>query len=335
MVDIRVWTNSVPSGKSVVLGGDIGGTNTNFVLATTAKKPSIITSFHFSTNEIKDIAVAIKVVTDYAKEHKLSIKKGCVAVAGPIDKGKVSGPNIPFTIDIKKMSTKTKLKLSIVNDFEAIAAGIEVLPPKDLIVIQKGKTQKQGVQAFLGPGTGLGKAFRVWDAKLKSYVAFPSEGGHGDFPFNSSEFDMAKFFVKNSRAPSWEDMVSGKGIESLYTFLRPMAMGNRMVDEIDQSNDKAKLISKYYRKDKLCKLTLDTFARFCGRALKNFCLDTLPYGGAFIAGGVAAKNKQIFGKDFLSEFHNVDPALANVMKNIPITIIANYDVSLYGAVLLA
>ena len=55
----------------------------------------------------------------------------------------------------------------------------------------------------------------------------------------------------------------------------------------------------------------------------------------FIAGGIASKNKEIFkSKEFFDEFENVYRR-KEVLKEIPIYIIINYEVSLIGACLAA
>jgi glucokinase len=51
----------------------------------------------------------------------------------------------------------------------------------------------------------------------------------------------------------------------------------------------------------------------------------------YIAGGIAAKNKEIFlSKEFTIEFENTHRR-TEFLKTVPISVIVNYDVSLYGA----
>lgn len=91
------------------------------------------------------------------------------------------------------------------------------------------------------------------------------------------------------------------------------------------------LISNYRLVDPLCKETFRLFTRFYGRCAKNFALATLAMGGLYIAGGIASKNKEIFSApDFFEEFENASQR-RDVLKEIPIYVILNYDVSLYGA----
>ena len=109
----------------------------------------------------------------------------------------------------------------------------------------------------------------------------------------------------------------------------------KITNKIDKSKEKAKLISKYRNKDKVCKKSFQIFAKIYARACKNFSLETLCFGGLYIAGGIAAKNLDIFSKkEFKNEFMN-NYKEENVLKKIPIFVIKNYDVSLYGSVFVA
>jgi len=65
--------------------------------------------------------------------------------------------------------------------------------------------------------------------------------------------------------------------------------------------------------------------------LKNFVLESLAQDGLFIAGGIAAKNKDIFeSKDFFDEFENVYQ-YSNFLKKVSIFVILDEDIGLKGA----
>ena len=102
-------------------------------------------------------------------------------------------------------------------------------------------------------------------------------------------------------------------------------------NEIEKSTDKAEAIAKYKKVDHLCAETFRLFTRFYGRCAKNFVLDSLATGGLYIAGGIASKNKEIFSTDiFISEFENVY-RYSKYLKETPIYVILDYDISLKGA----
>jgi glucokinase len=74
---------------------------------------------------------------------------------------------------------------------------------------------------------------------------------------------------------------------------------------------------------------------FYARCAKNIALDTLAMGGIYIAGGIAAKNKEIFQTEEFIQSFEASLKRSDVLKQIPIYLIVNYDVSLYGACLAA
>ncbi len=131
--------------------------------------------------------------------------------------------------------------------------------------------------------------------------------------------------------------MSGRGIEGIYTFIKSMEQfkPSKITKEIDAASEKAPLISQYKKSDETCAETFRLFTKFYARCAKNYVLDTMATGGLYIAGGIASKNKEIFtSKEFLVEFRDAYRR-SNILNNVPIHLIVNYDVSLYGTCLAA
>lgn len=83
--------------------------------------------------------------------------------------------------------------------------------------------------------------------------------------------------------------------------------------------------------DALCKDAFLYYAQFYARCAKNFTLDVLALNGIYIAGGIAAKNISIFQHPvFMEEFVKCGRH-SQLLKNVPVYVIANYNVNLYGA----
>jgi len=142
-----------------------------------------------------------------------------------------------------------------------------------------------------------------------------------------------KKFRRISQPLTYEEVLSGRGIESIYLFFRNTQKleDTQYTKEIDNSVNKTPLISKYKNMDETCEETFQLFTKFYARCAKNFVLDSFAVGGLYIAGGIAVKNKEIFtSKDFTDEFYNAYRR-TDFLKTIPISVIVNYDVSLYGA----
>ena len=72
------------------------------------------------------------------------------------------------------------------------------------------------------------------------------------------------------------------------------------------------------------------FINFYARAARNLALMAKCYAGLFIAGKIALKEIEfIKDKRFMEEFekHDIRP---DILKKIPVYVITNIDVSLYG-----
>lgn len=334
--------------SSYVLGGDVGGTHTNLAVAgINNSTPDLLFSLHFNTKDLNSLIPAINIILEYSdKSYGIQIDTACIGAAGIVSNYNdfVKLTNVGWTVSSNEIIEKTSLKsVFILNDFQIIGYSVNLLDfnnSNDLFVIQGSKDDfNSNVQtkAIIGAGTGLGKSILTYDEHFKAYVPISSEGGHVDFPVQSNEEMELVNFVKKvkgiSQPLNYEELISGRGIENIYSFLRQNQKysDTRYTNEIDNSDSKAPLISKYKNEDEICKKTFSLFTRFYARCAKNFVLDTLALGGIYIAGGIAAKNKEIFtSKDFFDEFENAYRR-SEIMKKIPISVIVNYDVSLIGA----
>jgi len=334
--------------SNYVLGIDIGGTNTNLAIAGIYnKKPNLLFSHNYKTEKLDSIIPPIDSILTYSKNNfKIEVDFACIGAAGVVSSSNdfVQLTNAEWNISSNEIINKTSLSsVFIINDFQAIGYGLNLLNSEnkdDIYTIRSGKSNLdilKPTRAIIGAGTGLGKSILSYDENFNAYIPIPSEGGHSDFPIeNDFEIQLVEFVKKlrNISQPlSYEEVLSGRGIESIYLFLRNKEKKNvtKYTKEIDDSSDKTPLISKYRNVDETCKETFRLFTKFYARCAKNFVLDTLSRGGLYIAGGIAAKNKEVFlTNQFIDEFENALNR-KDLLKEIPINVIVNYDVSLYGA----
>jgi len=321
--------------QHVAFVADIGGTNSNFGLcAYINHRIELLASWHLKSAHIIDSAVAIAYAYKHLTElYKITPLNVCIAVAGIIDhtNARCKPTNLPFTVELAAIQRYLPAcTLSLINDFEAVAYGYSFIEQDSLISVQKGKSQFHGTQAIIGAGTGLGKVMLTWRDDLNRYQALPSEGGHADAPFiDQEEYALATFikekFSKDLYPLSWEDILSGRGIQRLYSFFYSRAQKE---NSIAQHPD---LIFAQASSDRQAADTVALFMRFYGRCAKDYALTTLCDGGIFIAGGIAARNVQLLIDSlFLVEFQ-ANSKHQEFLKNVPITLIADYNVSLFGA----
>jgi glucokinase len=334
--------------SSYVLGVDIGGTNTNLGIAGVKDlKPFLLFSLNFNSQKLESIVPAVQNTLTYAKnKYDIDVDFACIGAAGVVSPSKDSAQltNVNWNVDANELTTETSLSsVFIINDFQTIGYGINLLDPynkNDFFQVRARKINKDistDTKVIIGAGTGLGKSILTYDNYYNSYIPIPSEGGHGDLPIqNDFEMQLVKFIKtlrRISKPLTYEEVLSGRGLESIYLFFRNSKefKETQYSKEIENTENKASLISKYKEMDETCKETFRLFTRFYARCAKNYVLDTLAKGGLYLAGGIAAKNKEIFtSKDFLIEFENVYRR-ADILKTVPISVIVNYDVSIYGS----
>lgn len=332
---------------SYVIGIDIGGTQTNIAIAGVEnRKPVLLFSLNFDTQSLSSIESAINESLRYAHEkYGIEVTCGCIGAAGVVSSGNDNAilTNIPWNVNKNEIIEKTALTdMHIVNDFQIIGYGlnlIDVANENDIYIIRKGKSIEgvKPVKAIIGAGTGLGKSILVYDNQFEAYIPIPSEGGHGDFPIYDEKEQKLISFIKErigiSQPVTYEEVLSGRGLENIYYFMRETKKfeENECSKSIDESTQKASLISTYKDTDDFCKEAFEMYVQFYARCAKNFVLDSLALGGLYIAGGIAAKNPDMFAiSSFIESFENAYRR-DDVLQNIPIYVVVNYDISLLGA----
>lgn len=327
--------------EGFVLGGDVGGTNTNIAVAGVREgKAVLLYSAHFESRSLSSLLPAIREALDYGRDmYAIDVCRGVVGVAGPVtDPRRAKPTNLPWTVDAGEIKRELGFEeFRIENDFMILGRGIESLKEADLFSAKGGDPAFGDARAVIGAGTGLGKAILVYDGER--YRPIPSEGGHADFPIQDQfDLDLSDFIRGGRDTPaSYEDLLSGRGIGGIYDFLREKRGGTEKTGrtektgEIEDAVDRAAAISKRRTTDPLCRETFAVYARCFGRCAKNFVLEALATGGLYIAGGIAAKNREVFVMpEFSNEFLNAEKQ-RQILERTPVYVITNYDVSLYGA----
>ena len=331
------YGKKIPRSSTAIIGADIGGTNSNLgIFDIQHGKPELLFSLHAKSQQIKDFPAFVKQVLSYVtQKYNIKIDHALFASAGVVSPRRdFSKPtNLDIEIDAHAIKQATGLKcVYIVNDFEVIGYGIDLIDPKDLVLVNKGKKRLHMNKTIIGAGTGLGKCIMFWNRCVDRYVPVASEGGHADAALQHPiEFDLAEFIKKTEHFTcniSWEDLLSGNGIKRIYRFFHENFDGKHEKGERVPHPDE---IFKSRTHDKHSADTFKLYTIFYARCAKNFALDALSLGGVYIAGGIAAHNLPMFElPPFMKEFVNCGKQ-AHLLKEIPIYVITDYNVSLYGA----
>ncbi|MBE9179153.1 glucokinase [Oculatella sp. LEGE 06141] len=344
-----------------LLAGDIGGTKTILRLVevdagaiTSADKMKTLHEARYPSQEFPDLVPMVTRFLAAAAETGTTPapQKACFAIAGPVVDNTSALTNLSWSLDANRLESELSIaSVSLINDFVAVGYGVLGLDANDLHVLQAGKPDPEAPIAVIGAGTGLGQGF-LTRSKERCQV-FPSEGGHADFaPRSELEFQLLKYLLEKHdiRRISVERVVSGLGIVSIYQFLRDRHVAPEAPDvaqvvrtwesEIgkgDKSVDPAAAIAKSAAagSDRLSAQTMNLFAEAYGAEAGNFALKLLPYGGLFLAGGIAAKNLPLLSSGgFLKAFHEKG-RVSPVLEKVPVYIILNPQVGLIGAAIRA
>jgi glucokinase len=334
---------------TLLLAGDIGGTKSllRLVEMPTASDSSgalqINTLYegNYSSQEYPDL---VPIVGQFLKEAGQKLgevpepKGACFAIAGPVTGHQSVLTNLSWTLTTDRLEKELQIpQVKLINDFVAVGYGVLGMSPGDLHTLQAGEPQTAAPIAVIGAGTGLGQGFLI--RHLDEYFVYPSEGGHADFaPRTPIEFELLQDLRQREKIDrvSVERVVSGMGIESIYQFLRDRAIASGK--EISPADKDPADISKaaLEKTDPICEQALEIFVEAYGAEAGNLALKLLPYGGLYLAGGIAAKILPLIeaGDRFITCFNNkgrVSPLLARV----PVHIVLNPQVGLIGAAICA
>jgi glucokinase len=346
---------------TLLLAGDIGGTKTILRLVDaetdkTAEKAKL-KNLHEARYESPKFPDLVPMVRQFMTEADATLgnspkpERACFAIAGPVVNNTSSLTNLSWFLDAERLEQAMAIaQVVLINDFEAVGYGILGLEALDLHTLQVGQYDADAPIAIIGAGTGLGEGFLVRQAN--GYKVFPSEGGHTDFPPRSEfEFQLLKYLLDkhNITRVSVERVVSGQGIVAIYQFLRDRQVASETpeVGEFirlwereagrEKSIDPAAVIAKAATEghDSLCQQTMKIFVSAYGAEAGNLALKLLPYGGLYIAGGIAAKNLALLKSgEFLRAFSEKG-RVSPVIERVPIHVVLNPQVGLIGAAICA
>jgi glucokinase len=339
------YVDSIPRSIECILVADVGGTNTNFgifkLLPHDGRRlnAQLLFSIHYKSREITNFTAVVAQLLAYIKNtYDIVIHRSCIAAAGVVSANRdyCKPTNLTIGIDSKDIIANTSLSCAvIVNDFEVIGHGLSKLPPEKLVQITTGSPRQRGNKIILGAGTGLGKCILIYDSIRARYMPTASEGGHADCALQTElELSLAQFIQKTEKWRcniSWEDVLSGNGIARMYAFFKQRNQNAYANAQLSKNGLHADEIFKSRTLDEHARQTYQLYATFYARCAKNFALDALALGGVYIAGGIASKNVELFQQsNFKDEFINCGKQ-QKLLQEIPITVIADYNVSLYGA----
>ena len=300
---------------------------------------------------------------------KIEVQAACLAIAGAVIDRRSYLPNLDWHISADELQQQLKIpQIELINDFAAVGYGISLLRPKDLHPIQLGQAKENAPKAIIGAGTGLGQGFLIHNGT--EYQVIATEGGHTDFaPRSRQEFEFVQYVCRQqqidalaaeadavangrptparperlSQRISNERVISGRGIVAVYQYLRDRSKLSENPElatvvklwesQTEKLADPAAMISAMAiaKIDPLAQATMQIFITAYGAEAGNLALKILPYGGLYIAGGIAAKNLPLLTDGTFAAAFNDKGRVSDLLGKIPVYVILNPQVGLIGA----
>jgi glucokinase len=344
----------------MILAGDIGGTKTHLALFEWTKErvdPLRLETFHSADytsledmleeflvppkppTAIDELAQSAQESTeppaDFKPEEPVKIDAACFGIAGPVIQNHSRTTNLPWIVDGVSIAKRFDIPhVRLLNDLEAMAHGILILRPDELVTLNVGTppSQNQAI-ALIAAGTGLGESILFWDGTR--YKAVPSEGGHADFAPNSdNEIELLRHVRGQYLHVSYERVLSGPGLHAIYEYVRDTKKNEpTWLSEKIKAGDPAAEIAEAGLKGQaeIAKQSLDLFASIYGAEAGNLALKAMAINGVYLGGGIASKLlPKLQDGTFMKAFTNKG-RYKRLMGNIPVYVVMNQRTGLIGA----
>jgi glucokinase len=268
----------------MILVGDVGGTRTRLALAAKADGAWRLSGVEESPTT-PDVGAKVSRYLRSAAQADVHPGRGerppervsaaAFGGAGPIDAdGSIRLTNAGVFLEPTALAQAAGVaRVSLVNDFRAIAEAIPHLTRTSLVPCGGGSALEGEPIVVLGPGTGLGTAIAAMGPGGRQVIQ--GDGGHADLaPVDDEELEVWQRLRRAHGRVSAETVLSGPGLERLHAAISGRSL---RAPEIDQAA---------WRGDSDAARAHALFTRWLGRVAGNLALVAGARGGVYLAGGI-------------------------------------------------
>jgi glucokinase len=269
----------MPAPRTAILA-DVGGTNTRVALDRDGRldRASIR---RYRNAGFRDLGA---VLTAYLAETGARVDGACVAVAGPVREGVAHLTNIDWQVDGPALTAATGAgRVAVLNDLQAQGHALGRIAPDFLRPIRAAAhpAPPGAAQLVIGVGTGFNAA-PVHALPGGGRLVAPSECGHVTLPVaTSADLRLAEWLAARHGFAAVEEVLSGRGLAHLHEFCAAGA------GQPAPGTDPAAVMEAIGRGDAVALATGRAFVRLLGAVAGDLALIHLPFGGIWLAGGVA------------------------------------------------
>lgn len=320
----------------MILAGDVGGTKCTFTLFSRSDcslRPEFRLSLPTRGADRFDVLLSNFITEADRQGHDVrTFAAAAFGIAGAVVGDSVLSNNLPWAVEKKTIAKTLSLsgeRVLLLNDLVAAAASLTHLKSDDLLKLNDGVREERAPMALIAAGTGLGEAILFWDGQR--YQISPSEACLTDFaPRNDREFLLLQSLRHRMPRVVTEEIVSGRGFRAIHQIIFP-GVQHAFFDE--PGVDAAAMITQqaFAGACDACAQTVQIWTEVYGAEAGNMALRVLPFGGVYVAGGIALKIlPKLKDGGFVRAFSD-KIKLSSALAKIPIYVILNEDAPVIGA----
>ncbi|MEM1399146.1 MAG: glucokinase [Pseudomonadota bacterium] len=300
---------------------DLGATNARFALLNGTSIDAIEV---LKVSDYPSLGTAIGAYLDRVQPTKPP-RKAALAIACPVHEDRVEMTNHAWSFSKSALQEQLALdRLTLINDFAAVALGVPHLDPVDYRQIGGGQAEPNQTVGVVGPGTGLGVSALV--PGRERWTALDAEGGHVTMPaLTDREAAVIGKLRQRFSHVSAERVLSGMGLTNLYETLASLDGVDIRAREPHEVTEGAMSDADPY-----CREAVDMFCAMLGTIAGNLALTLGAFGGIYIAGGIAPKMGPLFLQSDFRERFEAKGRFRQYLSGIPTFLVTQPFPALVG-----
>lgn len=284
-------------------------------IGATSSRCAVVNAPHFELDEWEafrndDFTSLQDLLAHFAATCRAQPDHCALAVAAPIVGDDIAMINRDWRFSRSSIAAALDAdEILVINDFHAVAYFLTEISAASRLEIGSATEYGNANRAVLGPGSGLGMA--AWIGDARTGTAMTGEGGHITIAGrNATEDRISTSLRERFGHCSAERILSGPGLVALHETMHGTT--KMTSEEISANID-----------DENCRATMAQFFSFLGSAAADLALITGAFGGVYIAGGIVPSMiEQFAASDFRQRFEDKN-RYRDYMRRIPTYVITD------------
>ncbi len=325
--------------ERLILAADIGATNTRITAETVFSSVPV----HQAVYRNAQHASLADILAGFMASPEVTAAGGdfasaALAVAGPTDGLHCRMTNLSWDIDARDLAQRLSLpSVRLLNDVQAAAYGVGQITSAQLARLQAGNGVPGAPRLVIAPGSGLGIGFAM--NQPSGYLAYPSEAGHADFaPFDEIQFELLEHLRGRFGHVSWERVVSGPGLVSIFEFLiirKHATVTSDIVQDVERRGGPAVTEAALVGRHVIARTALSIFLGAYGSLAGNLALTLMPRGGIFLAGGITPQIMEAVSDGTFMQAFMAKGRFSDLLAQFPVNVVLERNPNLLGAAMIA